>query len=257
MFASSQQSFDRQAFLWRFYRFNARISLGRLIKGVDFSRCFEYLVAYQKLLCKCKGTLLDVGSYQSPFPLFMASEGFKVLATDIENFVARQKKWASKTKVMDRFSIVLTNGSRLSFKDSSFDAISAISTIEHIPDDGDIKALTEIGRAIKPGGLVFVSVPYNQEYREGTWGTWFQRYYDSSSLLSRLIIPSGLKVKDRGYLLGKISRHFYGPLYKLPGKIHRALGWLHLFFAVYYLDRDVATEHDANVAWLLLERPGC
>jgi 2-polyprenyl-3-methyl-5-hydroxy-6-metoxy-1,4-benzoquinol methylase len=255
MSSTSQQSFDRRMFLWQFYRFNARISLDRLIKGVDFSRCFEYLTAYQKLLSKQRGCLLDIGSHQSPFPLFMANQGFRVLATDIETFVTRQRKWALKAKMAEKFSITLTNGRRLSFKNSSFDAISAVSTIEHIPANGDIEALAELGRVINPGGLIFVSVPYEQAYREGSWGPWFQRYYDGSSLLNRLVVPSGLELKECGYLLGKNSRRFYGPLYRLPGRIHRALGWLHLFFALYYLDRDVATEEDANVAWLLLERP--
>jgi SAM-dependent methyltransferase len=246
---------ERRRLLWKLYCFNARISLNRLIRGLDFSRCFEYLLAYESLLHKQDGRLLDIGSYWSTFPLFMASQGFQVLATDVETAVFQQKKWHASLKQINGFEIALTDATRLAPKESSFDAISAISTIEHIPTDGDIRAMAEFKRVIKPGGLVFISVPYTQVYREGTWESLFQRYYDSASLEKRLIAPSGLRVKQRGYILGENSRQFASPLYKLPGKIQRALGWSHMVFALYYLSRDKATAENADIAWLLLERP--
>ena len=62
----------------------------------------------------------------------------------------------------------------------------SISTIEHVglghyedpvEPEGDKKALKRIGDAIKPGGRIFISVPFST-YAKTTW----QRTYDSSSL---------------------------------------------------------------------------
>jgi ubiquinone/menaquinone biosynthesis C-methylase UbiE len=47
------------------------------------------------------------------------------------------------------------SATQLPFNDNEFDAIWTIYTLEHIP--GFEKALTEIRRFIKPGGLLFLA----------------------------------------------------------------------------------------------------
>lgn len=38
------------------------------------------------------------------------------------------------------------------YSDNYFDRVSAISTLEHIPNDGDSIAIKEMSRVLKPGG---------------------------------------------------------------------------------------------------------
>jgi len=46
----------------------------------------------------------------------------------------------------------------LGFRDATFDSASMIEVLEHV--DEPEKALREIARVLKPGGLLFISVPY-------------------------------------------------------------------------------------------------
>ncbi|TMF18414.1 MAG: class I SAM-dependent methyltransferase, partial [Chloroflexi bacterium] len=54
---------------------------------------------------------------------------------------------------------------KTSFPDAHFDAVFAVSTVEHIglfdaDDTGDQKAAREMCRILKPGGLFVLTVPY-------------------------------------------------------------------------------------------------
>ncbi|MHA1375703.1 MAG: class I SAM-dependent methyltransferase [Promethearchaeota archaeon] len=51
---------------------------------------------------------------------------------------------------------------RLPYRDDSFDFISALDVLEHIKDD--IKAVSEINRIIKKGGIVVITVPHRTRY---------------------------------------------------------------------------------------------
>lgn len=49
------------------------------------------------------------------------------------------------------------NAYALPFDDASFDRIIAAEVLEHLPEDG--RAMTELFRVLKPGGLIAVTVP--------------------------------------------------------------------------------------------------
>ena len=52
--------------------------------------------------------------------------------------------------------------SHLPYRDYSFDFISALDVLEHIKDD--IKAVSEINRIVKQGGIVVITVPHRMKY---------------------------------------------------------------------------------------------
>lgn len=56
--------------------------------------------------------------------------------------------------------MLVGSGYELPYQDHSFDLIGLFDTIEHIPDQD--RALAEMHRVLKPGGLLFVSVPAYQ-----------------------------------------------------------------------------------------------
>lgn len=86
----------------------------------------------------------------------------------------------------------------LDFRDERFDAVACISTIEHVGMDNTmyahdldiakrtnpdefLVALTELKRALKPGGTLFVSFPFGRYENHG----WFQQF--DANLLDKLI----------------------------------------------------------------------
>lgn len=54
-------------------------------------------------------------------------------------------------------NLVQGNAERLPFPDNTFDLISALDVLEHVPDDQ--QALREIFRVLKKGGLALITVP--------------------------------------------------------------------------------------------------
>jgi len=85
------------------------------------------------------------------------------------------------------------------FPPASFDVVIAVSVIEHvgvgrygdtIDPDGDIRAMQNIKRWLKPNGLMYMDVPYRP-----TGSSTPFRQYNEADLQARVI--NGWKVVDR------------------------------------------------------------
>ncbi len=125
--------------------------------------------------------------------------------------------------------IDITNNEDLKKIKHNFDYVFSSSVFEHIhPENGgDIKAVKNIYKLLKPGGLFVLSVPfYRERFSEYKFGdvysvkgsenkkTFFQRFYDEESMNKQLINPSRL-VLDSLLFLGE--RFYY------PNNIHKRL----------------------------------
>ncbi|MCH9647242.1 MAG: class I SAM-dependent methyltransferase [Deltaproteobacteria bacterium] len=87
------------------------------------------------------------------------------------------------------------DGNRLPFEAGSFDLITAIEVIEHVPDEVETALLEEIRRVLAPGGLLVLTTP--------SWNlkmpTHHFRHY-SQERLSALLESSGFEVLEfRGH----------------------------------------------------------
>jgi ubiquinone/menaquinone biosynthesis C-methylase UbiE len=110
--------------------------------------------------------ILDVGCVGSFFPLILSSFGYDTYAIDIRNY-SILNKLTYKDFHFFKESIVKTN-----FPENYFDAVCAISTIEHIglsgrygvkeDKEGDEKALEEMKRIVKPGGTILLTIPFGK-----------------------------------------------------------------------------------------------
>ena len=63
----------------------------------------------------------------------------------------------------------LTQGSvaQLPFADSSFELVTSFDVLQHVLDKGDVRAIAEIYRVLRPGGVAFVRVSAYQWLRSG------------------------------------------------------------------------------------------
>lgn len=97
-------------------------------------------------------TLLDVGCGASAtYERHLRTLGKRVVSMDFSHAflaIARQK---GQTRGVQADATVLP------FPDAAFDAVLCSETLEHIPDDRG--ALDEIRRVLRPGGLLFLTVP--------------------------------------------------------------------------------------------------
>ena len=63
----------------------------------------------------------------------------------------------------------LTQGSiaQLPFADSTFDLVTSFDAIQHVLDKGDVRAIAEIFRVLRPGGFAFIRVSAYEWLRSG------------------------------------------------------------------------------------------
>lgn len=91
-------------------------------------------------------------------------------------------------------NVTLGSADELPFEDNSFDLVFALDVLEHV--DNDFKAVQEIERVCKPGGIVLATVPAHQ----WLW-TGFDRYnlhkrrYSSKEFLSNFKKARLTKIK--------------------------------------------------------------
>lgn len=114
---------------------------------------------------------------------------------------------------------------RLELPDSSVDAIACVSVIEHVAGEGDTRAMAEMWRVLRPGGVLHLTT--NVAARAGevrtarpvygpgeepegatttTGGAFFERRYDDETLDGRLL---GLpwRVEAREYVRERLPVH--------------------------------------------------
>jgi hypothetical protein len=90
----------------------------------------------------------------------------------------------------------------VTYPDWLFTKVSLVSTIEHIPENGDILAMEEVTRVLRQYGKIVVTVPCSREYLEQPktfYYDGFERRYDVNSIKTRLMHPS-LRMIDELYM---------------------------------------------------------
>ncbi|MEI6437667.1 MAG: class I SAM-dependent methyltransferase [Candidatus Omnitrophota bacterium] len=135
--------------------------------------------------------VLDLGCTESVLPLYLAALGYEVTGTDFRVYPYE----------VPHFTFRQADIMKLPFPDESFDAVTCISTLEHIGIGhyadprhegwGDLKAIEEAARVLRRGGRFLLSVPFGCPREDS-----FQRVYDGARL-DRLL--AGFKVDEAVY----------------------------------------------------------
>ena len=109
--------------------------------------------------------ILDISSPKL-LSLVLAKD-YDILALDLDD-PQLETRWARTARILGRtrFSHRYENACALKLPDASFDLVYSLSVIEHIPGTGDIEAMREIFRVLKPGGHALVEVPLRHEHTD-------------------------------------------------------------------------------------------
>lgn len=124
-----------------------------------------------------EGKVLDLGCMESVLPLFLASLGYQVTGFDFRKYPYK----------VPNFKFIQGSITDLPFEEDLFDAVTCVSTIEHIGigfyndpkniGSPDIKGMSEIKRVLKPKGLLILTVPFGKAFINKQ-----QRIYDKDGL---------------------------------------------------------------------------
>jgi len=99
------------------------------------------------------GKLLDAGCGSAVMINEFLARGFEVWGIDISNEMVEE---ARKTAVSQKAHFAVDDIENLDFPDASFDVFAAIGVLDYLTTDE--KALAEIKRVLKPGGVAILSV---------------------------------------------------------------------------------------------------
>ena len=214
---------------WDVYRFGLvvgarafpaapRHAVKRLLLPVEYIRCAEFRYVLEHLNVTADHRVLDIGSPKL-LSLFLASRvGANIWATDlVDDFFPPYAAYAASMlgSEQSRYVIETQDARTLTYRDESFDRVFSVSVVEHIPDDGDARAMQEIARVLKPGGLVCLTVPWSDRgyveefHAPGPDVYWvrssdqqkvfYQRAYDRGSLQARLLQHDRLELVDLSF----------------------------------------------------------
>lgn len=121
--------------------------------------------------------------------------------------------YAKKAIPSARFTVI-EDGHKLPFKNNSFDFILAADVLEHVYDTDMV--FTELVRILKPGGKIFISVPYHGMLKNLAISFFgFDFYFDPKQPHIRFYTKKNLFkiVKEKG--LDIIKNGYYGRFYPL------------------------------------------
>jgi SAM-dependent methyltransferase len=121
-------------------------------------------VRYERLRLQSGHLLLDLGCGFGRHAYEAAKRGARVIAFDhadgelheVRNTFGAMADNGQVT-VDSLVGAVQGDGPRLPFDDRSFDRVVASEVLEHIPDD--VRAIAELARVLKPGGVMAATVP--------------------------------------------------------------------------------------------------
>jgi len=197
-----------------------REAIKNVIVPANYWRTLEYRLTFDALSATPADRILDVGSPKL-LSFYLADRvGAEVYSTDIEDyFVPDYVAFRSMRKIPEsRFRPLRADGRQLPFPDSHFTRAYAISVLEHVPGTGDADCMRELARTLAPGGICALTVPFSPKSRdefkrpkEFYWSqasvesgnpsmVFYQRRYSENDLETRLVLPSGMRLKKLLYL---------------------------------------------------------
>ena len=195
------------------YTFMGKENLGGAPKYWEFAHIFSNIPVNSTM------RVLDAGGGNSiVLPFLHHKFGATVCTLDLSSAsVSAAINLRNKLMFSEENKIICGDMAQASkyFEPEIFDRIFSFSVIEHIPNDGDIKAITELAKLLKPGGIIGLTMDIYSKYIRGKdlidpkkpimsqeyW--WVQeQMYDTRAIIERLVEPSGLTVygnKDFDY----------------------------------------------------------
>lgn len=196
-----------------FKHFNIRDAYRLMVYPMDSVRYFEFNFMWRAIKDREVISYLDVSSPRL-FPLVMVDRK----APLVGDLINPAKGDLSVTMSLAG-QIGLTNRCRfheklideVSFQNDSFDVITCISVLEHIPDDK--AAVTKMWSLVRPGGRLLISIPCaakaSEEYinideyelldKDENGFVYYQRYYDQCMIQNQILEITGLPKKFEIY----------------------------------------------------------
>ena len=172
------------------------------------------------------GRILDAGCGSGSLAFDLCRAGYQVEAVEhSDDFVAFVNAKIERLELQDRMNVRQGSITQLDFADVSFDGLICGEVLEHVlpQQGGDVAAVEEFYRVLKPGAPACVSVPLNPHLwdHSDVWAGHVKRYTREG--LCALFTDRGFiveEVRSWGFPLGRLyHRLLFAPwLQRTAGK---------------------------------------
>jgi SAM-dependent methyltransferase len=170
-------------------------------------RRLEYSWSLAQVNYQVGSSIIDIGSLETFIPRYLAERGLDVTSIDIDEVGVRYQQTVA-AKLPKPFRVELQDITKTSYPNESFDQALMISTVEHIPNDGDSRAMREIHRILRPNGIVAITTPYDHHWAHEDTGIrphkYLQRYYSMQSAMERLAPQNLFEIVDIEFIGGEL-----------------------------------------------------
>lgn len=191
-------------------------------KGYEWTHCLYGLSKLGVVLPNARA--LGVGAGREPIIFWLADRIEHVTATDLygnetwagyrdaeapAEILKDSSKFCARSFNMERVSFQLADGTNLPFGDNAFDFCWSLSSIEHFGGhEAAAKAMREMARVTRPGGIVCVATEYLllPEYRHPDYFNRedFERYIIGASPDLRLVGRMSWKLPPVEFLIDSV-----------------------------------------------------
>jgi SAM-dependent methyltransferase len=192
-----------------------RAAAWRMWMPLDIDRVAELPWVGEAMVNAGAQQILDLSSPKLLACWLAENTDAEVTATDI--WPAEVESWKRLVKAADRLAnglgrlrLEVADGTALPYTTASFDAAYSVSVIEHIPGDGDSRAMAELERVLRPGGILALTFPFRKQLddesvRHDLYGQrytgepiFFQRHYSLEAVHERLLAGRSFEVVEQG-----------------------------------------------------------
>lgn len=110
--------------------------------------------------------VLDLGCGNGRHAIYFASQGFKSSGVDIsEQAIAWANDWATREQLQVDFRV--SDIAQLPYESATFDVVVSHGVLDHVTSEVAQRAVKEVRRVLKPGGLFYCDLRSTEDYEFG------------------------------------------------------------------------------------------
>lgn len=185
------------------FRRNYLEFVGEEHMGTNSSRGWDWEAVMAAADFQPTQVVLEIGCAASYFLFYVSQfvkQAYGIDDIDAGGFSYVTKPWLKSLHDFSAYRsgkvhVIDQNARELPFPDQFFDVVYTISALEHFMGTDDVACVGEVSRTLKVGGAFLGTVDFNPVTEYPFEGNRLCRTYTYRSLLDRIIVPSGMKLK--------------------------------------------------------------
>jgi len=182
-------------------------------KGKFFETPHPDIDRFVRILTKQNAKkILDFGSGTGRHVIYLAKEGFDVVGIDISKTGVKMTKDWLKSEGLKAELLIKDIAKPIPYSNNFFDAVISTQVIHHGEKQTITNVIKEITRVVRPGGIIFITVPINKRYSKSRVGWKMKKIAERTfvpldgqekGLIHYFFTPSELKKSFSGFTILK------------------------------------------------------